>query len=329
MILFFRYIAGRARLILMMSLFSVIFAVTFWLYHLPLDAVIYPALLCALFAFIFMIIDFSRVKQKHRELSILLSLDASMMDTLPEYSGIDDADYQAVIRHLQKEVTDLEQSSDEKYRDMIEYYTIWAHQIKTPIASMRLHLQNEDTAVSRKLLSDLFRVEQYAEMVLAFLRLNSTSSDYVFREYPVDAIIRQAVKKFSGEFILRKIALRYEPTDRRIVTDEKWFLFVLEQIISNALKYTKEGCIKIYMRDADTLCIEDSGIGIAPQDLPRIFENGYTGYNGRSDKKASGIGLYLCKRICDRLGIKISARSELGVGTVIELGIAQYRLRAE
>lgn len=329
MMLFFRYIAGQAKLILIMSFFSAIFTVTFWLYHLPTEAVLYPTFLCALFGFIFIVIDFVKMKRKHRELSTLLSLDASMIDTLPEYKGIDDRDYIEIIRKLQREVMELERFSDEKYRDMIEYYTIWAHQIKTPIASMRLHLQNEDTTVSRKLLSDLFRVEQYAQMVLAFIRLDSDSSDYVFKAYPLDNIIKQAVKRFSGEFILRKISLRYEPTERDLVTDEKWFLFVLEQIISNALKYTREGEIKIYMRDRDTLCIEDSGIGIAPQDLPRIFENGYTGYNGRTDKKASGIGLYLCKRICDKLGIRISARSELGVGTIIELGIAQYNLRAE
>lgn len=329
MMLFFRYIAERVRLILMMSFFSALFAVTFWLYQLPIEAVLYPTFLCVLFGFVFIIIDFVKIKQKHKELGILLSLDASMMETLPEYRSISDADYREIIRKLQSEVIELERSSDEKYRNMIEYYTIWAHQIKTPIASMRLHLQNEDTAVSRKLLSDLFRIEQYADMVLAFLRLDSSSSDYVFREYSLDSIIKQAVKKFSGEFILRKIALSYEPTDRRLVTDEKWLLFVLEQIISNALKYTRDGGIKIYMRDNDTLCIEDSGIGIAPQDLPRIFENGYTGYNGHADKKASGIGLYLCKRICDRLGIKISAKSELGVGTTVELGIAQYKLRVE
>lgn len=329
MILFFKYLLDRMRLILIMSLFASVFAVTFWQYHLPMEAVLYPSLLCALLGVVFIVIGFGRMRKKHAVLNALSSRGASMINELPEDGDIIGNDYRAIIRSLQAEAAELETSSGEKYRDMTEYYTIWAHQIKTPIASMRLHLQNEDTPAARKLLSDLFRVEQYVEMVLAFLRLDSTSTDYVFREHPVDAIIRQAVKKFSGEFILRKITLRYEPTDRMIVTDEKWLSFVLEQIISNALKYTREGYVKIYMRDTDMLCIEDSGIGIAPEDLPRIFENGYTGYNGRSDKKASGIGLYLCKRICQNLGIAISARSELGRGTVIELGLRQYKLRRE
>lgn len=313
----------------MMLLFSGVFAVTFLQFRLPVRAVLYPSGLCALASVMFIIADFAKVRRKHATLIRLASADAPILDALPDAEGIIAEDYQAIIRSLREEISGLETVSGQKYSDMIEYYTIWAHQIKTPIASMRLYLQNEDTQVSRKLLADLFRVEQYVGMVLAFLRLDSTSNDYVFREYDVDTIIRQAVRKFSGEFILRKIALRYESADLTIVTDEKWLSFVLEQIISNALKYTPEGSIRIYMKDGYTLCIEDSGIGIAPEDLPRIFENGYTGYNGRHDRKASGIGLWLCRRICDNLGISIRAESQLGRGTVISLGLRQYRLRKE
>ena len=123
--------------------------------------------------------------------------------------------------------------------------------------------------------------------------------------------------------------LEYEPTELQIVTDEKWLSFVIEQILSNALKYTKSGSVKIYLERPKILCIEDTGIGIAPEDLPRIFENGYTGYNGRSDKKASGIGLYLCRRVCDNLGVGISAESELDKGTVIRLDLEQYEMKKE
>ena len=113
------------------------------------------------------------------------------------------------------------------------------------------------------------------------------------------------------------------------MTDEKWLSFVIEQLLSNALKYTREGEIRVYLREPKTLCIEDTGIGIAPSDLPRVFEKGYTGYNGRTDKRASGIGLYLCRRVCEGLGIDIRIISELDKGTTVLLDLEQYKLKNE
>ena len=195
---------------------------------------------------------------------------------------------------------------------------------------MRLTLQNEDTAFSRKISEDLFRIEQYVQMVLMFLRLDSDSTDYVIKEYNLDELIKQAIRKFSTQFIGKKIRLEYKPVNISVVTDEKWLLFVIEQVISNAIKYTpSEGCITIDLEQPQILCIHDTGIGIAPEDLPRIFEKGYTGYNGRNDKKASGIGLYLCKRICKNLGHTISANSSLDNGTVIRINLKQRRLEVE
>lgn len=194
---------------------------------------------------------------------------------------------------------------------------------------MRLHLQNEDTALSRNLASDLYRIEQYADMVLTFLRLNSESTDYVFREHDLDTIVRSAVKKFSSEFIYRKLSLDYKPLNTTVITDEKWLSFVIEQVLSNALKYTPSGSITITLENEKTLRIRDTGIGIAPEDLPRIFENGYTGYNGRTDKKASGIGLYLCRRVCSDLGHTITASSVVDSGTVIDIDLAQTKLEIE
>ena len=166
-------------------------------------------------------------------------------------------------------------------------------------------------------------------MVLTFLRLNSESTDYVIKEYDLDKIVKQAVKKFSTEFIGRKLSLVYEPLNTTVITDEKWLSFVMEQVLSNALKYTPAGSITITLEKEKTLRIRDTGIGIAPEDLPRIFENGYTGYNGRTDKKASGIGLYLCKRICSNLGHTITARSMVDVGTTIDIELARTKLEVE
>ena len=123
---------------------------------------------------------------------------------------------------------------------------------------------------------------------------------------------------------MRKLTLDYKPVDVSVVTDEKWLLFVIEQLLSNALKYTLSGSVSIYLEAPRTLCIADTGIGIAPEDLPRIFERGYTGINGRDDKKASGIGLYLCRRICRSLGHSITASSSEN-GTVIRIDMSQTR----
>ena len=143
-----------------------------------------------------------------------------------------------------------------------------------------------------------------------------------------DEIIRSSVKKFASEFIDRRIRLEYDSVDIQAVTDEKWFAFVVEQLLSNALKYTREGSIKIYS-EGKVLCIKDTGIGIAPEDLPRVFDKGYTGCNGRTDRRASGLGLYLCRRICQNLGIDISISSTVGEGTTVRLDLSQYKLRKE
>ena len=220
--------------------------------------------------------------------------------------------------------TKLAQSETDRRRGQEEntdYFTMWVHQIKTPIAAMRLLLQDADTDEQRALLEQLQSVEQYVEMVLGYLRLESPSSDYVIRNYLLDDIVRQAVRKYASQFIRRKLRLEYTPLNVSVITDEKWLLFVIEQVLSNALKYTRSGSVSITLEAPKTLCIRDTGIGIAPEDLPRIFEKGYTGCNGRADKRSTGIGLYLCRQIMEKLSHTIRIESEMGVGTKVYLGL--------
>ena len=327
--LWMKYVKQRRRGILAGALFVAIFTISFALYRLPVEAVCYPAALCFFLGILFTILDFRRVKRRHELLTGMREITDILTETLPAVDGVEDEDYQTIIRMFQKEHAQVVSHNQQTFSEMVDYYTVWAHQIKTPIASMRLTLQNEDTSVSRKLTNDLFRIEQYVEMVLTFLRLNSKSTDYVIREYDLDAIIRQSVKKFAGEFISRKISLIYESLHVTVLTDEKWLSFVVEQVLSNALKYTPSGSISIKMEAENRLCIRDTGIGIAAEDLPRIFEHGYTGYNGRTDKKASGIGLYLCKRICERLGHGIKAESKIDEGTCIIIDLSREHLEVE
>lgn len=327
--LFFQYLHSKRRLVWLFLACCLIFLGSFCLYHLPLEAVLYPALLCGGLGTIFCLRDFFRVRRAHQALQTIRTLTDAMAEALPPAQTILEGDYQQLLTQLTREHQDWQNQASLDYADMVQYYTLWAHQIKTPIASMRLHLQNEDSPLSRKLSADLRRIEQYVEMVMTFLRLGSDSTDYVFRELDLDKLVRGAVRKFSTEFIARKLALNYAPLNTTVVTDEKWLSFVLEQVLSNALKYTPAGSITISLVGEKTLRIQDTGIGIAPEDLPRIFENGYTGCNGRADRKASGIGLYLCKRICQNLGHTITASSEVDIGTTIDIDLFQHKLEKE
>lgn len=317
------YLKSKGRMLCFLTMGIIVFAVTFALYHLPLEAVLYPTGIVTVIGAAFLAADHLRTRAKCRELKRMASMSAEMLGDLPKAMTPTEAAWSELAARIRDELLRTRADARNEYQDMVDYYTVWAHQIKTPIAAMKLTLQNEDSALSRRLRSDLLRTQQYVDMVLAFLRLGSDSTDYLFRPVSLDEVIRPAVRRFAPEFIGRKLSLHYEPIDAVIVTDEKWLAFVLEQLLSNALKYTKDGGISIRMADEHTLCIEDTGIGIAPEDLPRIFEKGYTGCNGRTDKNASGLGLYLCRRVCERLNISIRITSRIGEGTQVRLTLAE------
>lgn len=322
------YLKERWKRLLMLLLFACIFAVSFWFYRLPVRAVIYPCALCLLFGAVFAAYDIAKAYRRHKFFEELHRRNTELISALPEPEGIVDFDYQQLISVLKEKIAEITAQTDSRIRDTVDYYTVWAHQIKTPIAAMRLTLQKEDVPEARRLASELSRIEQYVEMVLVFVRLGSDYSDYVFARQDIDEIIKSSVKKFASEFIDCRIRLEYDSVDIQAVTDEKWFAFVVEQLLSNALKYTREGSIKIYS-EGKVLCIKDTGIGIAPEDLPRVFDKGYTGCNGRTDRRASGLGLYLCRRICQNLGIDISISSTVGEGTTVRLDLGQYKLGKE
>ena len=323
--LFGRYLRSRLGMVALFFAFVLIFAATFALYRLPLKAVGYPAMLCAVVGMICAVVDYGRVKRRHEALSGLRGME----DALPSPRDIEDADYQEIIRLLRKQRREAQTHAEADMRAMADYYTLWAHEIKTPIAAMRLRLQGQDTSEARGLLSDLNRIERYVEMVLTYLRLEGDGTDYVIREHDLDSILRHAFKRFAGEFIARRLKLAYAPVEAHVLTDEKWLGFVVEQVLSNALKYTPSGTIFVYMEAPATLCVRDTGIGIAPEDLPRVFEQSYTGLAGRADRKASGIGLYLCKRVCDNLGHGISMESTPGEGTTVRVDLSSRRLFIE
>lgn len=334
------YIKSKKKSFLMVLVCSAIFAFTFWMYGITVAAVLYPALVCMVImaaAFATMACsEYGKWKNMQEILQRAVGDDSEfvkILDTAEIRKQVNTTDeieneLLEIIERLKNGGMRLNDSMNMKYSDMVDYYTMWVHQIKTPIASMHLILQKEDSEDSRRLRAELFRVEQYVQMVLCFLRLDSDFTDYVIKEYRVDDIIRPTVRRLAPQFIMKKLALEYEQTDMAVLTDEKWLSFVVEQILSNAVKYTSSGSISIKC-DGDRLVISDTGIGIAAEDLPRIFDKGYTGFNGRADRKASGIGLYLCRRICDNLGHSIKAESAPGHGTTIIIGLERDKLEVE
>lgn len=327
----FSYLKSRVKAIGSYCFFTLVFAVVFYLYSIPLDAVLYAFLLVTCLTAVFSIYDFYKYFGKHRELSVLKGQITANLVKMPPAADLLEADYQAVISFLSEEKARITSRADSKLTEMMDYYTLWAHQIKTPIAAMRVLLQSEQKEQSRELLLELFKIEQYVDMVLGYLRIENTASDLLLQNYDLAELVKQAVRKYAGIFIGKSITLAFREMNCTVLTDEKWLVFVLEQLLSNALKYTNSGTIAIYMDETKekVLVIEDTGIGIREEDLPRVFEKGFTGYNGRMDKKATGIGLYLCKKVLNKLSHKITIASRVGVGTTVRIDFSTEKTGIE
>ena len=323
--LFLRYLQSKLGVLLLFLAFAAVLAVSFLLYHLPAEAVLYPAALCVLLGILVLVIDFIHVRRRHAVLQGLKEMDAE----LPEVRDIEAQDYREIVRLLREANREARTRAETDMAAMVDYYTLWVHQIKTPIAAMRLRLQEEDSDTSRALMSDLGRIERYVSMVLTYLRLENGATDYVIKETDLDGVIRPVLRQFAGEFISRRLKLDYTPVEKKVLTDGKWLSFVVEQVLSNALKYTPEGSVSISLEAPATLVIRDTGIGIAPEDLPRVFERNYTGLAGRADTRASGIGLSLCKQVCDNLGHGISVESVPGEGTAVRIDLSTRKMNIE
>ena len=329
--LLFSYLKNKRRDIFLVCLFILIFAVVFMLYDLTIEPIVYAALLCSSIGIMFVLFDFWMYYKKHNVLCKLKDRITLSIDKLPDPGDLLELDYQNLIETVHQDKIQIISKADSARSEMVDYYTLWAHQIKTPIAAMRLLLQSTDSEQNSDLSAELFKIEQYVDMVLQYLRLDSSSTDFILKRYSLDDIVRQAVRKYAKLFIRKKISLDFSELACEVLTDEKWLVFVIEQILSNALKYTHQGKISIYMdsTNSKTLVIKDTGIGIHSEDLPRVFEKGFTGYNGRTDKKSTGIGLYLCKRILTKLSHTITIESDIGSGTLIKIGLDTVRITAE
>lgn len=209
--MFGAYVRENRKVVIALAVYTAVFAFIFWLYRLPLGAVGYAALVCLFLLLVWLAVDYRRFAVRLRLLRRLEQEITLSTEQLPEPDGALEAQYQALVRALDADRRAQLTRSQQGYQELVEYYTVWAHQIKTPIAAMRLLLQDADTDEQRALLEQLQSVEQYVEMVLGYLRLESPSSDYVIRNYLLDDIVRQAVRKYASQFIRRKLRLEYTP----------------------------------------------------------------------------------------------------------------------
>ena len=307
----------KTSIIGILGVYAVLF-VFVYLYRIPIEVILYPFILTIVFVLIVSLFDYIKYKEKVNKIIQICNDISSCYSVKINDKNIFDEYYLDIINELLKENRKQVSQIQKKVSDINDYFSIWVHQIKTPIASMKLKIDNEQIDLLQ-LASDLNRIDHYVDLVLSFLKFDEEKIDLYFRKTDVDRIMRESLKKFSNDFIIKKIRLDYKLSKREVLTDEKWLSFVFDQLLSNALKYTDKGTISIYYDEDSCLCIKDSGIGIALADMERLFEKGFTGYNGRQYKKASGIGLYMCKRMCDKLNIGISIESVVNEYTLVKL----------
>ena len=233
------------------------------------------------------------------------------------------------LEERESELYQKKSEAQSKLTDLLDYYTLWVHQIKTPIAASRLLVAEvSDREVKQQLEQEIFKIDSYTNLVLQYLRLESFHDDLVFEKVQVDDLVKEVVRKYALFFIQKGLTVNLHDLDKIIVTDKKWLLVVIEQILSNSLKYTKKGGLEIYM-EGQELCIKDTGIGIKNSDVLRVFERGFSGYNGRLTQQSSGLGLYLSKKISEELGHQIRIESEVGKGTIVRIQFAQVNLVLE
>lgn len=334
--------------ILMIVTMSCIHLLYMYLIGARKQDLVYAAVLDAILLLITVLVGFFRYSSKVKALSNALKRPVEEQAQLPEATDDVEMLYHRLLENQSIARSESESSAAIRQSQMRDYYSMWVHQIKTPISAMKLLLEAEREELGQfigaaglnaalkqqavltelsdnmdSLEDELFRIEEYVSMALQYQRVSSTENDFVLEKVSVDGVIRDTIKKYAKIMIRRHIGINYSGTGQEVYTDGKWLAFMLEQILSNAIKYTPQGVVTIETaeeKDRFFITIKDTGIGIKAEDLPRVFEKGYTGYNGHADKKATGIGLYLCRQMADKLGHTIRMESEIGKGTKVWIG---------
>lgn len=321
------YLKKKRELFAVATMCWCIFGLIGFLCSFPAAPVVYGIVLSAAILAGWTLLGYAGYRRHIRELEEMRQMAAEGLAVLPWAESCEEELYAQALSCVLQDMEETKRQQERELENARQYYALWSHQIKTPLAALRLLLQEEEP--DRKAMEpELLKAEQYVEMALQYQRLSGGTGDLVLQEYELDRIVKQAVKKTAPLFIYQKLRLEIGEITGTVVTDEKWLTFVLEQILTNAAKYTKRGTVTIRQEDR-TLIISDTGIGILAEDLPRVFEWGYTGFNGRMNKHSTGIGLSLCKQMMNRLDHRIWLESEPGAGTRVYLDLSRVQFQIE
>ena len=348
------YLLENLRWLVVILLIALVMMVTMFLNGIHFREIGYGMLLCGFGTVAAILTGYGRHRESFRQLEQMRENIVAVPDDMKRPEYMYERQYQDCVRAIAQEKDRLQREMMNRQQDLSEYYSMWVHQIKTPIAALKLLADEEMSACLdasdiekndihviniRQMQNELFRIEQYVDMALQYTRLGAQTNDFMIEQVMLDEVIRLSIHKYAKQFICKKLQLTYTPQDISAVTDKKWLGFVIDQLLSNAIKYTKQGRVTIQVVQSDNDCrkteeqkhwyesvhiiIEDTGIGISADDLPRVCEKGYTGCNGHADKYSTGIGLYLCKAILDKLGHQFVITSEKGKGTKAEIVITK------
>ncbi|TWT01489.1 HAMP domain-containing sensor histidine kinase [Planomicrobium sp. CPCC 101079] len=305
-----------------------IFGLVFVLGRLPFDLFLYCTELAAFFFLAYLIVQYIRFNKRYLLLQSLQTVSASNIKEVAENADPAERLYIEKLEELLLDLRELENLHKDRQADQLDYFTLWLHQIKTPISAISLLNQSSQAKEAKQISQELVRLEDYTHMALNYIKLEEPGAEMDLAEVDLDDIIKKAIKKYSILFIYKGIKLDYEPLGIRALSDGKWLQNLLEQILSNSLKYTPHGTISIFKdpKNAHVLVIEDTGLGIRTEDLPKVFNKGYSGLNGRLHEKSTGLGLFLSKKICQRLGHTLDIQSEFGRGTRVSIDMSRKEL---
>ncbi len=334
---FLTYFLENIKWLAVILLIGLLMAVTMLLNGIPLWEIGYGFLLWGFVTGAILAVGYGRHRDRIGQLELMRENIGTAAENMRPSENVLEGLYQECIRAISREKNGLQSEMMSSRRELSEYYSMWVHQIKTPIAALKILVDEEmkdcldgedgdSTRIVREgqKAQELFRIEQYVDMALQYTRLDAEANDFVIQEVALDEVIKTSIRKYAKQFIHKKLRLTYEPEETgavnvTAVTDKKWLGFVVDQLLSNAVKYTRQGGVTVSVLPEGRIVIEDTGIGIRGEDLPRVCEKGYTGYNGHGEKYSTGIGLYLCRKILERLGHEMKIASKLGTGTRVEI----------
>lgn len=303
--------------------------ISFFMYSADVASVIIFLIFCVWFLplITYMVIEYIKFRKYFNTVkNILKNLDKKYLlpEVLNEPNFIEGKEINYIFEVLSRDMHEnvkFYKNMQEEYREYIE---MWVHEIKTPIASTKLLIENNTNEITRKIDTQMDKIENFVEQVLYYSRSDEVGKDYIIKKIELSQIVRSVVKKNQRDFIGKRISLQLGDLDGIIYSDTKWIEFILNQIVVNAIKYSKGQGDKIKidskkLENSVILMIEDNGVGIIERDLNRVFEKGFTGENGRKFGKSTGIGLYLCKKLCDKMGLGLNIESEENKGTKVTL----------